>query len=702
MSTTDQNVWSLYVGDANLALQEIEQSLLALESDGSSPEEINRLYRALHTIKGNSALLELSQIEALAHCAEDVAGFVRDAGVTLNRETIDLMLGVVDVLRSGVEHVGQTHGDMPADAVAPQLALLRVWQAAHNAQPRERVRTDPDDGGVHLFSDPPGQGSSPEPRLSKKPSRASKLAPPPRQSKKPTPAAADSDMLVMVLGLAHELCFPNGALLSTADELRALLDDLKPAAERVGLRRLAAALDGLRGALGTGDAPIPSVKLAPLLRALIELEAQYRAQSSQPKHFDFAALSEKVLAAAAAEAPPTEAGNRGRGDGAARHNFLRVDARKVSYVMDLVGEIGLACGAVTHHPDLEDKELEGFSAAAHKLEMLVRELQSEISGMRLVPIATVFQAMKRVARDTARRTGKQVDLVISGETTEIDKVMVDALHDPLVHLIRNAIDHGLESTEDRIAAGKPATGRVMLDASHQGGEVLVRVSDDGRGIQRKRILARAKERGIISESAVLSDQQTLDLIFLPGFSTKENIDEVSGRGVGMDLIKTAIESQRGRIRMQSVEGQGSTIELTLPLTLAFLDAMVVREGDQLYAVPIEKVREVFTAHPEHVCHASAEGKTMLRVRDELVPMVRLGDYYAHKDFSSTLQAGSVIMVVQTPRGQLAIPVDALLGNQPVTLKPLKGVLSHVRAAAGCGMLRTGDVALTLDCDQLHV
>lgn len=370
--------------------------------------------------------------------------------------------------------------------------------------------------------------------------------------------------------------------------------------------------------------------------------------------------------------------------------------------MDLVGEIGLACGAVTHHPELEDRELEGFNAAAHKLEMLVRELQSEISGMRLVPIATVFQAMKRVSRDTARRTGKQVELIISGETTEIDKVMVDALHDPLVHLIRNAIDHGLELPEERVASGKPATGRVMLDASHQGGEVLIKVKDDGRGIHRKRVLARAKSRGLVAESATLSDQQTLDLIFAPGFSTKDNIDEVSGRGVGMDLIKTAIESQRGRVRLRSVEGQGSSVEMTLPLTLAFLDAMVVREGGQLYAVPIEKVREVFTAHEDNVCQASAEGKTMLRVRDELVPMLRLGEYYGNKPFSTNLETGSVVMVVQTPRGQLAIPVDSLLGNQPVMLKPLKGVISHVRAAAGCGMLRTGDVALTLDCDQLNV
>ncbi|MEY4576321.1 MAG: hypothetical protein RL701_1024 [Pseudomonadota bacterium] len=688
MRTEERNVWSLYVGDANLALQEIEHSLLALEDNPNLADEVNRLYRALHTLKGNSALLELKCMETLAHAAEDVVGFVRDGGASMDRPTVDLMLGVVDVLRGSVDHIAETHRDVDEQFVAPKLADMRAWLEACGAPAREQLVLPAAEGGVHLFSEQP-------------PARGAASAPPQVQ------LGPDADTLGMLLGLARELCFPGGTLLRTSSQLRALLDTLGPAVQRVGLPALTVVLSELRAELGH-HATIRPAALSALCRALVDLEARYRGLSTAPQTFGFSKLAAPAAHSGqpSAKTPPPTAADTGpakaRNAESSRNNFLRVDARKVSFVMDLVGEIGLACGAVTHHPELEDKELEGFAAAAHKLEMLVRELQSEISAMRLVPIATVFQAMRRVARDTARRTGKQVELVVKGEETEIDKVMVDALHDPLVHLIRNAIDHGLELPADRIAAGKPATGRIVLDASHQGGEVLVRVSDDGAGINRKRVLSRAIERGLVTKASQLSDQQVLELIFLPGFSTKDDIDELSGRGVGMDLIRTAIEAQRGRIRLQSHEGQGSNITLTLPLTMAFLDAMVVRDAGQLYAVPIEKVREVFTTSEHQVCQASAEGKTMLRVRNELVPLLRLGNYYARTTTAPELASGSLVMVVQTPRGQLAIPVDTLLGNQPVMLKPLKGVIARVRAAAGCGMLRSGDVALTLDCDQLNV
>ncbi|MET0390709.1 MAG: chemotaxis protein CheA [Polyangiales bacterium] len=691
MRTEERNVWSLYVSDANLALQAIEQSLLALERDGDNPSEVNRLYRGLHTLKGNSALLELTQAETLAHTAEDVVGFVREGGARMDRPTVDLMLGVVDLLRAVVVYVADANRDVGVDVVEPKLEELRAWLRAHDAAPREKLALPDADGGVHLFSD----------------------RPPAKPGRDHGVTEVDIDTLGMLLQLARELCFPDGVLLQTTEELRGLIETLGPAAERLRVGELATRITELAAAVDAGATTVRPKQLVPLCRTLTDLESRYRGQASDPQTFDFAGLSERAFAAAqSGELSPSTAQDEDEPrpqpsatsseTPAERQEFLRIDARRVSHVMDLAGEVGLACSAVTHHPELEGRELEGFAAAAHKLEMLIRELQSEVSAMRLVPIASIFQAMHRVCRDTARRTGKEVELIIRGEDTEIDKVMVDALHDPLVHLIRNAIDHGLETPSERAAAGKPPTGRIVLDASHQGGEVLVQVSDDGRGVQRQRVLARARERELLPDSgSLLGDRQILELLFLPGFSTKDDIDEVSGRGVGMDLVKTAVEAQRGHIQLASTEGHGTLISLTLPLTLAFLDAMVVRDKDQLYAVPIEKVREVFTTRENQVCAASAEGKTMLRVRDELVPLLRLGDYYARTPTGTELSSGSLVVVVQTQRGQLAIPVDALLGNQPVMLKPLKGVIASVRAAAGCGMLRSGDVALTLDCDQLH-
>jgi len=399
-------------------------------------------------------------------------------------------------------------------------------------------------------------------------------------------------------------------------------------------------------------------------------------------------------------APAASAPQRSEEERQERRETLRVDAAKISQVMDLAGEIGLACGAVTGHPDLQGLELEGFSAAAHRLELLIRELQNEVSGLRLVPVAVVFRRMRRVVRDAARRTGKQVELVIEGEETEIDKVMVDALQDPLVHLLRNAIDHGLETDDERRQVGKTLPGRLVLSAAHQAGEVTIQVSDDGRGIDEARVLARAKARGLISADAVLDSHAIHALVFEPGFSTKDEIDELSGRGVGMDVVKTTIEGLRGRVSVRSTPGRGSQFTLTMPLTLAFVEAMVVTERERLFALPVERVFEVFQAKSQHISRSSAEGMVRLRIRDSLIPVVWLHRFWQEKgDFDETLE-NRLVVVVRTSQGALALPVDRLLGNQQVMLKPLRGPLSRIRAAAGCGMLRTGDVAVTLDCERL--
>jgi two-component system chemotaxis sensor kinase CheA len=384
-----------------------------------------------------------------------------------------------------------------------------------------------------------------------------------------------------------------------------------------------------------------------------------------------------------------------------KSEVLRVDASKVSALMDLAGELGLACSAVTRHPELDGLDLDGFAAAAHRLEILVREIQTDLSSLRLVAVSPVFQRMRRVVRDAAKRSGKEVDLVIVGEETEVDKVMIDALQDPLVHVLRNAVDHGIETPEARVAAGKGPRGKIVLSACHQGGEVSIEVKDDGKGIDKARVVARARERALIPMDAELTDEEAHQLLFVPGFSTKETVDSLSGRGVGMDVLKTTVEGLRGHVALKSVPGQGSRISLNMPLTLAFVEAMVVREGDRLFALPIEKVFEVSKIGPLHLVESSANRQTLLRVRDQFVPILRLREFWDESAVRTGDLEGHVVVVVQTERGAVALPVDELIGNQQVMLKPLHGPLSHIRAAAGCGMLRTGDVAIALDCDRLY-
>jgi two-component system chemotaxis sensor kinase CheA len=695
----ESELFRSYEADAAQVLSEIEESLLVLEERPRDLEQVNRLYRALHTLKGNSALLGLTQIEHLAHAAEDMIGLVRDRNVEFQGVLVDLMLRVKDELSVVLAQVANERRDAAEHVFLALRGEIAGWIEDHGGIQREASVLSR--GELEIWSS----------------------VPPPEQAAPSAPVTPDDVLLQLdqVLGRARALMLAARAQVArlrradVAAQLCAQCDELRAAADQAHEPELAKTANLLGHVLVTSPLSLEQLvsRFEALHAALLQVEARHRAASAFADDFGVrdlgTALLEELATLLRASNPSPVASPRARPAAGSRAqdedvkpDYLRIDARKVSLLLELAGEIALACGAVTHHPGVRDLAAEGFEASAQKLEQLIRELQNEVSGMRLVPVAGVFQRMKRVVRDTCQRTGKRVELELRGEETEIDKIMVDALHDPLVHLIRNAIDHGIELPADRVAAGKPEVGHVVLEASHQGGEISVRVRDDGRGLGRDRIRARAQERGLIAEQAVLTDEQILELIFLPGFSTKEKIDELSGRGVGMDVIRTSVESLRGRVQLESREGAGSSVNMTVPLTLAFVEAMIVREREQLFALPIEKVIEVFKPEPWQLVESSADGSKALRVRDNLIPVLWLHRFFADSHNLDERLGDRVVVIVQAGRGTIAIPVHQLLGNQPIMLKPLRGVLARVRAAAGCGMLRSGDIALALDCDGLHV
>lgn len=394
---------------------------------------------------------------------------------------------------------------------------------------------------------------------------------------------------------------------------------------------------------------------------------------------------------------------------------LKIDGGKVTSLMALAGELGIAVHAVTRHPGIDVERLVDFQARAHRLEALITELQTETASLRLVPVADVFGRMRRVARDASLRTGKEVDFVTIGADTEIDKAIVDRLPDALMHVVRNAIDHGLENGDERLRRGKPLRGRVVLQAAHRGGSVEIVVADDGAGVDLARVRARAVERGLCAPHAVTSDDDIINFLFSPGFSTAAQVTELSGRGVGLDVLRSTIESMHGTVRLRSVWGSGCRLEITLPLTVAFMEAMVVRVHQWLLAIPIDRIHQVQRVAADRVIVDAASGASLVRFDDGLVPMVRLESFFAgglndsttswsnHEDSGDRgHRSGDQIMVVaHAKRGRLAFPVASVVGNQQVMLKPLNGVLQHLRAAAGYGVLRSGDVALTLDCEQLN-
>lgn len=382
-----------------------------------------------------------------------------------------------------------------------------------------------------------------------------------------------------------------------------------------------------------------------------------------------------------------------------RDTYLRIQATRVTQLLDLVGELGLAVADVTQHPDLEALELEGFALAVHRLENLLHELQDLASSLRLVPVGTVFKRMQRLVRDLCQQTGKPIKLSLQGGDTQIDKSLVDQLYDPLMHLIRNAVDHGIESPKERSTADKPKEGRVTLTAVQHGREIHITVADDGRGLDREAILARAREVGLIDADEAPEDSAIWNYIFHSGLSTAPEVSSLSGRGVGLDVVQAAIRSLQGRVVVESSPGEGTCITLCIPLTLAFLDSMVVRLQDRLYAIPIDVINEVIKPHAGQVAHASADHSELIRVRDELVPVCRLQRFYEETGEKRPL-VEQIVVAVQTTKGMLGVPVDEILGQQQVTMKPLQGQIQDIRAGAGYALLSSGEVAIALDCERL--
>jgi two-component system, chemotaxis family, sensor kinase CheA len=376
---------------------------------------------------------------------------------------------------------------------------------------------------------------------------------------------------------------------------------------------------------------------------------------------------------------------------------IRVDTRKLDELMNLVGELIIAETTVTHNPDLEGHDFENFQKAALNLNRITRQLQDVAMQTRMIPIEATFQKMVRLVRDVSRKQGKKVNFLTIGEETEVDKSVVETIADPLVHLIRNGIDHGLEDSTDRTAAGKTLEGKLQLHAHHQGGEVWISISDDGRGIDPDRVLRSAIQKGVAEAGRTYSREEILQMIFAPGFSTAEHVTDISGRGVGMDVVKRNIEKVNGRIDIDTELGRGTTFTLRIPLTLAIIEGMLVRTGTSYFTIPLLSIRESVKAEREHLTLTS-DGQELLKLRGRHYPITKLNEL-AGTATAADLTEG--ILVLVESEGHIAcILVDEVVGQRQTVIKPLPDYLRNLRSLGGCSILHNGDISLILDIDSI--
>jgi two-component system, chemotaxis family, sensor kinase CheA len=373
---------------------------------------------------------------------------------------------------------------------------------------------------------------------------------------------------------------------------------------------------------------------------------------------------------------------------------LRVDAGKLDYMMDMVGELVIAQSLITHNPEIGALESGPLHRNLQQLGRITAEVQRVAMNMRMTPIAQLFRRMNRLVRDLSRKNGKTVKLELIGEETELDKTIIEQISDPLMHMVRNSLDHGLEGAEERVASGKPAEARLTLSASHQAGQIVIGIADDGRGLNTEKILKKARERGLVAEGQNLSENEIFFLIFEPGFSTADVVTDVSGRGVGMDVVRRQIMGLRGRIEIQSVRGQGSQFLLRLPLTLAIVDGLIVGVGAERYIMPINCVREMLRPSPEMIF--TMEGRAeMALVRGELLPIVRLDRRFAIPGARQN-PAEALFVVVEAQGRRFCLLVDEMLGKQEVVIKSLGDTFRTVSGISGGAILGDGRVGLILD------
>ncbi len=401
-----------------------------------------------------------------------------------------------------------------------------------------------------------------------------------------------------------------------------------------------------------------------------------------------------------AGAPPKEsvaAANAEEAKAGREASFVRVDTGKLDALLNQVGELISAVSAVVQSPDAARLEVDRFAAASSQLMRVTSGLHDAAMAMRMVPMAGIVNKLNRVVRDLRIKLGKRVEFVADGEETEVDKSVLEGIADPLVHIVRNALDHGIESSDARIAAGKPAQSTLRLHARHQGGEVWISVSDDGRGIDPARMRAKAESLGWLTPEQAISDEALLQFVFRPGFSTAEKVTGVSGRGVGMDVVKHNIEGLRGRVEIASEVGRGTTVSIRLPLTLAIIDVMLVRVADCLFGLPVLSLRESVSVASESVT-LLPDGSRMIRIRGRILPVIGLEAIFGlGRDRPPT---DGLVAIVEHGNEVCGLRVDSLLGQRQIVIKPLDPYIAGMRGVSGCAVLGSGEICLIVDIRQL--
>lgn len=715
MSDEFDEIQGIFFEECAEGLTVAEEGLSAMASGDTSPEVIAGVFRAVHSIKGGSGAFGHNALLGFSHRFENVLDEVRADRIEPTAEICQVLLNAFDVLS---DHVTAAQGGTEPPADGEMLATLdgildgSGVAAAAPAAPVvvEEAPAADDFGFVPVVAeieefDPFGfepVAVSIDDLGPELPSGWTVRFAPSRGAM----ANGSEPMLVIrelesmggkVVEVASDKLPPLGeldpeesylawtlSLPETVDEqeIRDCFDFVAPDSVIEIVPQQVEAVPALEPIMVADDAPVGITIVEPPKDIVVPVAANV---TPLP-----VAAPKAAAPAAAAEKPKAEA----RQSGGEVSQTIRVDLSKLDQLLNLVGELVIHGSILSDRLSPADQE----RVELPELSRLTRQIQDNVMSLRAQPIRQAFSRVPRMLRDLMAETGKKVILETTGETTEVDKGVIEKIGDPLTHMIRNAVDHGIESAEERIAAGKPAEGTIYLSAEQKGARIVVRVRDDGRGINRERVRAKAIERGIISADAAISDEEIDGLICAPGFSTAESISNISGRGVGMDVVRSNVEALGGRLEINSIPGEGTTFTMALPLTLAILDGMIVRLGEQRFVLPLTNVIETVQPEPGQV-QATTPTTEVIELRGNYLPVRRVGELFG-LGTTRTPEESLVIIVETESAGHVGLMVDTIDNRREVVIKSLEDNLHPIRGLGGATILGDGAIALILDIDAL--
>ena len=666
----------MYLFENEQLLEQLQDRVLEQkDADCFDEDSINEIFRTMHTIKGSSGIMMFDNITAIAHKLEDVFYYLRESHPdnVPHLELVEHVLEVADFISSEMDKI--RNGD-PADGDASEIIarLDKFLDTIKNGSgtPKEEGAKEAPPTNVHVE---------------------------PKQFYIAPVATKDSRFYKIFITFFPETEMVNVHAYKTVYALKEIAEDLLYSPEDIiadasssetilkeGFKILLQAQcseEEIRQIIGIGY-DIEKVEI-------FECKAPAKPKLA-PGDFVIKSKDPGKHKTLAKDKPKTE-----------KASFISVNVGKMDQLMDLIGELVIAESVVLQNPDLKvpGLNLNSFNKAAAQMSKISTDLQNVIMSMRMVPLTNTFQKMNRIVFDVSRKLGKDIEFEMVGEQTEVDKNIIEHISDPLMHLVRNAVDHGIETNEERLDSGKADKGKVTLSAKTEAGKVWISVEDNGKGLDRDKILAKARKQGLLEDGkpeSAYTDKEVFQFITLPGFSTNEQITEYSGRGVGMDVVVQNIQAIGGMLDIESVAGMGTIMSLKIPLTLAIVDGIVMETGNSSFVLETGVIKEFVTVREDMMIH-EPNGDEFIMIRGECYPVIRLGRWYGLTEYKEAVEDGTML-ILEVEDKKVCLFVDRLIGEQEIVVKPIPSYIKKVKGLSGCTQLGDGSIALILDAGGL--